>query len=108
MTNNIWINVDEVLPVLEGDLFEDPDAVGGQPNRGLASVPHRNPALGREPPHHGRVLHVHPLKHLGLQVSHVMELVGQPEVVKLEGVGGQVEDVIFCPLSVTSVPIREG
>ena len=62
---------------LEGYLLKDADTVSSQPDRGLAPVPHGDPAVAGEPSHDGRVLDVHLLKHSLSQGTQVMELVGQ-------------------------------
>ena len=56
------MDVDVVLPVLEGDRVEAPDDPRRQPHVRLRVVPVLDAAVRREPPHHRRVLHVHLLE----------------------------------------------
>ena len=101
MTNNIWINVDEVLPILrnaskptkfeqQAQLYLEshiPEYLKGppcQPNRGPAPIPHGESSTGIEPPHHPGVLLVHLFEdfphHLHVVVP---QLVGQSEQMEM-------------------------
>ena len=105
--DDLRIDVDVVLPVLEGDSLKDPDAPGGQPDRWLGPVPNGHPALGAEAAHDSCVLDVHLLEDLLGQLPVALELVGEPVVVELPRVGGQVKGVVLGALAVAAKALGE-
>ena len=65
---------------LEGDVSEDLEGPGSEPNGWFAPVPHGDGPAGVEPPHHPGVLLVHLLEDLPHHLHVVVpQLVGQSD-----------------------------